>query len=266
MARKKIYPTLFEIYRNALIPHQTVFVGYARSGIEISKLIEKSIRVYGHLKGDEDEEILKQFIEQNVYVQGTYENDEDFERLSETVRDIEGQSKIANRLFYLALPATVFEDVTKQIHDHCLSDHGWNRVIIEKPFGHDYDSSEKLSRHLAGLFSENQIYRIDHYLGKEMVQNLMILRFANRIFSPIWNRENISSVMITFKENFGTQGRGGYFDSFGIIRDVMQNHLLQILSLVAMERPVSASAEDIRNEKVRFLYIFEFVFIIILYF
>lgn len=123
-------------------------------------------------------------------------------------------------------------------------------MIIEKPFGHDAESSAALSTHLSGLFREEEMYRIDHYLGKEMVQNLMILRFGNRIFGPIWNRENIACVQVTFKEPFGTQGRGGYFDTFGIIRDVMQNHLLQILSLVAMEKPVTPNAEDIRDEKV----------------
>lgn len=130
---------------------------------------------------------------------------------------------------------------------------GWNRVIIEKPFGKDAASSQQLSDHLANLFSEDQLYRIDHYLGKEMVQNLMTIRFGNKIFSPTWNRENIASVMITFKEPFGTGGRGGYFDEFGIIRDVMQNHLLQILSLVAMEKPASCQPDDIRNEKVKVL-------------
>lgn len=131
---------------------------------------------------------------------------------------------------------------------------GWTRIIIEKPFGHDLESSEKLSKHLASLFSETQIYRIDHYLGKEMVQNLMTLRFGNRIFHPAWNRDNIASIQISFKEPFGTQGRGGYFDEFGIIRDIMQNHLLQILTLVAMEKPVSCHPDDIRNEKVSFGY------------
>lgn len=130
---------------------------------------------------------------------------------------------------------------------------GWNRVIVEKPFGKDAESSKKLSDHLAGLFSEEQLYRIDHYLGKEMVQNLMTIRFGNRIFSPTWNRDNIASVMITFKEPFGTGGRGGYFDEFGIIRDVMQNHLMQMLSLVAMEKPASCLPDDIRNEKVKVL-------------
>lgn len=130
---------------------------------------------------------------------------------------------------------------------------GWNRIIIEKPFGRDAASSGELSNHLAKLFKEDQMYRIDHYLGKEMVQNLMTIRFGNKIFNPTWNRDNIASVLITFKEPFGTQGRGGYFDEFGIIRDVMQNHLLQILSLVAMEKPASCCPNDIRNEKVKVL-------------
>ena len=119
-------------------------------------------------------------------------------------------------------------------------------MIVEKPFGKDSDSSASLSSHLQSLFTEGQLYRIDHYLGKEMVQNLMALRFGNMIFGPTWNRDSIASVTITFKEPFGTQGRGGYFDEFGIIRDVMQNHLLQILCLVAMEKPVTTSPDDIR--------------------
>lgn len=134
-------------------------------------------------------------------------------------------------------------------------DHGdsWTRVIIEKPFGHDLKSSCELSTHLAKLFKEDQIYRIDHYLGKEMVQNLMVMRFGNRILAPSWNRDHIASVMISFKEDFGTGGRAGYFDTAGIIRDVMQNHLMQILTLVAMEKPASLNAEDIRDEKVKVL-------------
>lgn len=126
-------------------------------------------------------------------------------------------------------------------------------MIIEKPFGKDSASSKILSDHLASLFTEDQLYRIDHYLGKEMVQNLMTIRFGNQLFNPTWNRHHIASVLITFKEPFGTEGRGGYFDEFGIIRDVMQNHLLQILSLVAMEKPASIQADDIRDEKVKVL-------------
>ena len=127
----------------------------------------------------------------------------------------------------------------------------FTRLIVEKPFGRDLASSNQLSEHLSKLFSEEELYRIDHYLGKEMVQNLLVLRFANRILSRIWNRDSIQTVQILFKEPIGTEGRGGYFDEFGIIRDIMQNHLLQILSLLAMETPISNAAEDIRNEKVK---------------
>ncbi|KAK2495119.1 hypothetical protein MC885_017564 [Smutsia gigantea] len=138
--------------------------------------------------------------------------------------------------------------------DVALDSHrGWNRVIVEKPFGRDLQSSDRLSNHISSLFREDQIYRIDHYLGKEMVQNLMVLRFANRIFGPIWNRDNVACVIVTFKEPFGTEGRGGYFDEFGIIRDVMQNHLLQMLCLVAMEKPASTHSDDVRDEKVKVL-------------
>ena len=134
-----------------------------------------------------------------------------------------------------------------------MSPTGWTRVIVEKPFGKDSASSADLSDHLQKLFSEDQLYRIDHYLGKEMVQNLISLRFGNMMFGPTWNRDHIASVTITFKEPFGTQGRGGYFDEFGIVRDVMQNHLLQILCLAAMEKPVTTSPDDIRDEKVKVL-------------
>jgi len=163
------------------------------------------------------------------------------------------KQQAANRIFYLAIPPTIFVDVGKGIQPAAMSKTGWNRVIVEKPFGRDLESSRHLGKQLAALFEETQIYRIDHYLGKEMVQNLMSTRFANAVFEPLWNRQHIQCVVITFKENFGTKGRGGYFDKFGIIRDVMQNHLLQVLSLVAMEPPSSLKAEDVRDEKVKVL-------------
>ncbi|MCL7042069.1 hypothetical protein MKW94_016763 [Papaver nudicaule] len=130
---------------------------------------------------------------------------------------------------------------------------GWTRVIVEKPFGKDLDTSEDLSAQLGELFEEKQIYRIDHYLGKELVQNMLVLRFANRLFLPLWNRDNIANVQIVFREQIGTEGRGGYFDEYGIIRDIIQNHLLQVLCLVAMEKPVSLKPEHIRDEKVKVL-------------
>ncbi|KAH7645078.1 glucose-6-phosphate 1-dehydrogenase-like [Dermatophagoides farinae] len=252
LAKKKIYPTLWSIFRDDLIPAKTVFVGYARSNLTVEN-IGNNMRPYIRIENDAEQQLFDQFLKQNLYIKGSYDDAADFIKLQASVRELANPNEVCNYLFYLALPPTVFGTVTQLIHNHCMSNNGWNRIIIEKPFGRDYDSSEALSKHLSSLFIENQIYRIDHYLGKEMVQNLMGLRFANRIFGPIWNRENIASIQVSFKEPFGTAGRGGYFDNFGIIRDVMQNHLLQILTLVAMEKPVSASAEDIRDEKVKVL-------------
>ncbi|VDM39727.1 unnamed protein product [Toxocara canis] len=254
LAKKKIYPTLWWLYRDSLLPTNISFIGYARSDLNIEKLrshFEKYCKVR---EGEEGR--FEQFMKQCTYIMGKYDRPEGFVELQRFIDGIQERSNEApvNRMFYLALPPSVFEDVTAQLKHHCI-DNGdsWTRVIIEKPFGHDTESSAKLSAHLASLFREDQIYRIDHYLGKEMVQNLMVLRFGNRIFNPSWNRDNIASVMISFKEDFGTQGRAGYFDQSGIIRDVMQNHLIQILTLVAMEKPASLNAEDIRDEKVKVL-------------
>ncbi|XP_046682296.1 glucose-6-phosphate 1-dehydrogenase isoform X3 [Homalodisca vitripennis] len=251
LAKKKTYVTLWMLFRDKLLPSKIIFYGYARSNLTVEDL-RKRCEPYMTVRPEEKER-FEDFWKLNYYFQGSYDNRKDFEMLNQALEKHEPRQGVAHRLFYLALPPSVFETVTVHLRNTCMSTKGWSRVIIEKPFGRDSNSSEKLSSHLASLFKEEQIYRIDHYLGKEMVQNLMTLRFGNRIFSPTWNRECIASVQITFKEPFGTQGRGGYFDEFGIIRDVMQNHLLQILSLVAMEKPATIHPDDIRNEKVKVL-------------
>ncbi|KHG01601.1 Glucose-6-phosphate 1-dehydrogenase-2C cytoplasmic-like protein [Gossypium arboreum] len=178
------------------------------------------------------------------YVSGSYDAAEGFQMLDKEIskhetskNSLEGSSR---RLFYLALPPSLILG-------------GWTRIVVEKPFGRDLGSAEELSSQIGELFDEPQIYRIDHYLGKELVQNLLVLRFANRFFLPLWNRDNIDNVQIVFREDFGTEGRGGYFDEYGIIRDIIQNHLLQVLCLVAMEKPVSLKPERIRDEKVKVL-------------
>jgi len=250
LARKKIYPTLWALYRDKLIPHDTKVFGYARSNLTVPMLREKCVETVTAKEGEE--ELLEQFWAANSYVAGSYDKNEDFEILVKKMA--EKEKECANRLFYLALPPSVFKQISSMIKVSCMSPpSGWTRVIVEKPFGKDSASSADLSSHLRGLFSEKQLYRIDHYLGKEMVQNLISLRFGNMILGPTWNRDCIASVKITFKEPFGTAGRGGYFDQFGIIRDVMQNHLMQILCLTAMEKPVSTSPDDIRNAKVNVL-------------
>ncbi|CAG0896285.1 unnamed protein product [Darwinula stevensoni] len=247
LAKKKIYPTIWWLFRDGLLPKNTLFVGYARSKLTLEEVRGKC-ESHMMVKGAEQEK-LEEFWGANRYFHGSYDVRRDFEFLNQELEKLVKGNR-ANRIFYLALPPSVFQPVTTNIKHTCMAPRGWSRVIIEKPFGKDATSSAELSHHLASLFKEEQIYRIDHYLGKEMVQNLMSLRFGNHIFGLSWNRQSIASILISMKEPFGTGGRGGYFDEFGIIRDVMQNHLLQILCLAAMEKPCTASADDIRDEKV----------------
>ncbi|CAI4227537.1 unnamed protein product [Auanema sp. JU1783] len=254
LAKKKIYPTLWWLYRDQLLPPNCKIVGYARSDLTVEKLrgtFEGACKVRENEKSQ-----FENFISTCSYIMGRYDTSEGFLKLQTYIDDLQKScnNRPVNRLYYLALPPSVFEVVTSNLKSNCM-DKGdsWTRIIIEKPFGHDLESSTQLSTHLSKLFTENQLYRIDHYLGKEMVQNLMVLRFGNRFLGPSWNRDNIASVMISFKEDFGTGGRAGYFDAAGIIRDVLQNHLMQILTLVAMEKPHSLNAEDIRDEKVKVL-------------
>ncbi|XP_022060897.2 glucose-6-phosphate 1-dehydrogenase-like [Acanthochromis polyacanthus] len=250
LAKKKIYPTLWWLFRDGLLPDDTYFVGFARSDLTVEDIKTACLP---HMKvTDEDSKCLSAFFSKNSYLSGRYDDGSSFDQLNNLLSSLPGGAD-ANRLFYLALPPSVYHHVSANIRHQCMSHKGWNRVIVEKPFGRDLQSSQELSAHLSSLFTEDQIYRIDHYLGKEMVQNLMVLRFGNRIFGPIWNRNSVACVVLTFKEPFGTQGRGGYFDDFGIIRDVMQNHLLQMLCLVAMEKPASTSPDDVRDEKVKVL-------------
>uniref|UniRef100_A0A674C842 glucose-6-phosphate dehydrogenase (NADP(+)) n=1 Tax=Salmo trutta TaxID=8032 RepID=A0A674C842_SALTR len=209
LAKKKIYPTLWWLFRDGLLPEQTHFVGFARSDLTVDAI---KTACMPYLKvADSEAERLSVFFSRNSYVSGKYADESAFSNLHTHLLSLPGGGE-ANRLFYLALPPSIYHDVTKNIKHHCMStNRGWNRVIVEKPFGRDLQSSEELSTHLSSLFTEDQIYRIDHYLGKEMVQNLMVLS------------------------------------------DVMQNHLLQMLSLVAMEKPASTSSDDVRDEKVKVL-------------
>lgn len=255
LAKKKTFPALFGLYRNGFLPSKTRIVGYARSHIEPE---EYKKRIVQHIKvprTTQDE--INEFVKINTYKSGLYDKDEPYQELNRYIeQELEGKGckdEDRSRLFYMALPPSVFVDVAKGLRKNVYSKKGINRIVVEKPFGFDLESSRKLAADLGSQFKEEEIYRIDHYLGKEMVKNLMTMRFANVFFGSLWNRHHIANVQITFKEPFGTEGRGGYFDEFGIVRDVMQNHILQVLSLTAMERPISMSAESIRDEKVRVL-------------
>ncbi|BEJ06658.1 hypothetical protein CcaverHIS641_0311800 [Cutaneotrichosporon cavernicola] len=257
LAKKKTFPALFTLYRQGHLPKDVHIVGYART-----KMTEEEFhkRVTSYIKKDDSvddfDERLEGFKKALTYISGPYDNDSGYQELEAHLLDLEGRrgpSEKANRVFYMALPPSAFTDVAAGVRKNNYSKNGGNRIIVEKPFGKDLESCREMMSALKAEWNEDETYRIDHYLGKEMVKNLLVLRFGNIVLDAVLNKFAVSNVQITFKESFGTQGRGGYFDEFGIIRDVCQNHLMQVLSILAMERPVSFAAEDLRDEKVKVL-------------
>jgi len=252
LAKKKTYPALFGLYRNQFLPKDVRIVGYARTKMDHEEYLRR-IKSYMKTPTKEVEQQLEDFCGICTYISGQYDKDESFQALNKHLEEFEAGRPEANRIFYMALPPSVFTIVSQHLKKSCYPTKGIARVIIEKPFGKDLASSRELQKSLQPDWKEEEVYRIDHYLGKEMVKNILILRFGNSFLGATWNRQHIDNVQITFKEPFGTEGRGGYFDEFGIIRDVMQNHLLQVLTLLTMERPISFNSEDIRDEKVRVL-------------
>lgn len=258
LARKKIIPALFSLYSQDLLPPQFQVVGFSRREMTDEAFREMVARhlTCRYTPGANCAEYIRRFLSRCFFVAGQYGDRESFLSLYERVRSEEGLGR-ANRVYYMAIPPFLFLDVAHAIAGaglvSCDEGPGWSRAVIEKPFGHDRPSSDELVDSMKQVFREEQTFRIDHYLGKEVIQNLLALRFANAIFEPIWDRNAIESVRISWKEDAGAEGRGGYFDSYGIIRDVMQNHLLQIMALVAMEEPISMDAQRVRDEKVKVL-------------
>lgn len=254
LAKKKIFPALFALYYEDFLPKNFIVYGYARTKLTDEELRDTVSRTLTCRidKRENCENKMEEFLKRCFYHSGQYNSEEDFEELDKKLKEKEA-GKLAHRLFYLSIPPNLFVDVVKCASLKASSESGWTRVIVEKPFGRDSESSGELTRSLKQYLAEDQIFRIDHYLGKELVENLSVLRFSNLVFEPLWSRNYIRNVQLIFSEDFGTEGRGGYFDNYGIIRDIMQNHLLQILALFAMETPVSLDAEDVRNEKVKVL-------------
>ncbi|AQK42733.1 Glucose-6-phosphate 1-dehydrogenase 2, chloroplastic [Zea mays] len=254
LAKKKIFPALFALYYEDCLPKHFTIFGYARSKMtdaELRNMVSKTLTCRID-KRENCSEKMEEFLKRCFYHSGQYDSEEHFIDLDKKLKQHEG-SRVSNRLFYLSIPPNIFLDVVKCASKSASSVNGWTRVIVEKPFGRDSESSAALTSGLKQYLVEDQIFRIDHYLGKELVENLSVLRFSNLVFEPLWSRQYIRNVQLIFSEDFGTEGRGGYFDGYGIIRDIMQNHLIQILALFAMETPISLEAEDIRNEKVKVL-------------
>ena len=233
------YPALFGLYKMGYLPRDVHIVGYARTKMDEA---EYHKRTTSYIKNpDNDQEIstkIEEFKKATTYFSGSYDDPSSFEELNKFLLQIEEKfpGEEHNRLFYLALPPSVFIPVAANLKTHCYSSHGINRIIVEKPFGKDSESCRELLSSLKQHWTEDETFRIDHYLGKEMTKNMLVLRFANVVFSSAWDKNSISNVQITFKEQFGTEGRGGYFDEFGIIRDILQNRGSPVQSLHADRR------------------------------
>lgn len=254
LARKKIFPALFSLFSQNFLPKPVSFIGFARSELNDTSFRARIAEqlTCRYVPSHDCERWQQEFLALCHYVRGQYDSADSFGTLRDALGKLENGAP-ANRLYYFAIPPGLFAAVAWAMSRAGLvsaaADRTWSRVIIEKPFGRDRESSDQLARELTRVFSEKDIYRIDHYLGKEIVQNLMVLRFANVLFEPIWNREFIEQIQITWKENIGIEERGGYFDEYGIIRDVVQNHLMQMLALLAMERPAAIESHALRNAK-----------------
>jgi len=252
LAARKLFPAIAALARDGLLPSRFGLVGTART-----RLSDEQFRTRLHECAPDGGERWDRIVDSARYVAGGYDDASTYADLAAVLDDVEQACGAAdgNRLFYLAAVPTVFAEVITALGSYGAAatapDRGWTRVVIEKPFGHDLDSAGRLDAVCHRYFDESQIYRIDHYLGKETVQNVLALRFANAIFEPIWNRRYIDHVQITVAEQLGVEGRAGFYETAGALRDIVQNHLMQVVALTGMEPPATIEPKSIRDEKVK---------------
>lgn len=257
LAMRKLIPAVFDLARENLLPDDFALVGYARSERTDEAYREECREaVKKHARGDGEARAVWESLAPRIsYVRGDYGSADDHRRLADRLAKLDQQHNTGgNRLFYLSTPPNTFDDIIEclgQVHRAQEGGKAWQRIVIEKPFGYDLPSARQLNQRLYRQFDEEQIFRIDHYLGKETVQNLMVMRFANAIFEPIWNYKYIDHVQITVSETLGVGKRGGYYDKSGALRDMVQNHMFQLMALVAMEPPTALDAVSVRDEKVK---------------
>jgi glucose-6-phosphate 1-dehydrogenase len=264
LTRRKLLPALYRLVQQRLVPSEFAILGTARqphTDDEFRELMKAAMTEFG----DEetlDENAWQSFAKRIFYIGGDFNDAALFQQLKTKLEELDKEFDAAgNRIFYLATAPDYFAVVAKQLGEAGIAKPGktsrttrtkpWTRIIVEKPFGRDLASARTLNKTLAAVFDESQIYRIDHYLGKETVQNLLVFRFANSIFEPLWNRQYIDHIQITNAEPLGVEGRGGYYETAGALRDMIQNHVFQVTSLIAMEPPASLSANGVRDEKIK---------------
>lgn len=258
LARKKLIPAVYDLANRGLLPPSFSLVGFGRRDWDDERFVaEVRAAVEDGARTEFNEGVWEQLADGIRFVQGGFDDGAAFEELRRTLEDLdETRGTCGNYAFYLSVPPKSFEQVCQQLSEHGLAqteEDAWRRVVIEKPFGHDLRSARELNAVVESVFPADSVFRIDHYLGKETVQNILALRFANQLFEPIWNANYVDHVQITMAEDIGIGGRAGYYDGVGAARDVIQNHLLQLLALTAMEEPISFDAEHLRAEKEKVL-------------
>lgn len=258
LSRKKLMPAVYDLANRGLLPPGFALVGFARrdwDDEDFERVVHENVKKYARTPFDE--EVWKQLAQGIRFVHGEFDDDDAFERLSATLDELDSErGTMGNHAFYLSIPPKSFPIVTEQLRRSGLAeqrDGQWRRVVIEKPFGSDLASARELNNVVESVFPADSVFRIDHYLGKETVQNILALRFANQLFEPLWNAHYVDHVQITMAEDIGVGGRAGYYDGIGAARDVIQNHLLQLLALTAMEEPISFNATELRAEKEKVL-------------
>lgn len=259
LTKRKLYPALYNLKRQKYLPENFAVIGFGKETMSTEDFRKKLCsNMKEFVLGEIEEDFIDWFIERTYYIGGDFGDKNFYENIGEHLQMIDEKHQTAgNRFFYMATPPTLFAPITQKLAAAGLAreeNGNWRRFIFEKPFGRDLESAKLLNAELSKIIKEHQIYRIDHYLGKETVQNILVFRFANGIFEPLWNRTFINHVQITVAEKLGVEQRGGYYDRAGALRDMIPNHIFQLITLTAMEPPVSFEADAVRDEQFKILH------------
>lgn len=257
--QRKLIPALFDLYLKGFLPDRFKVVGVARRHLSLTEFQDFALEALRKRGGGHSPQIVAKFLQNLTYGSGLFEDRKTYRSLSEILSELENEfGQCSDKLFYLAVPPPLYEVIIRNLAASgltkpCSDEEGWTRILIEKPFGRDIKTAQRLDILLGDLFREDQIFRIDHYLAKETVQNILAFRFGNPIFEPMWCRQYVERVELKLKETIGLENRGEFYDSIGALRDVGQNHMLQMLALVTMEQPQKLTSEAVRNERTRVL-------------